>query len=110
MKEKNVGVYKSFEELRDKFGLKPIIKQTKDKSKLENQRNSFSSKHVCPSCGKPLIYIDGTNVMVCKTDGCKGIKHEVKNDETGETKVWYETSYHSLDDTGAKIASNIFKD
>lgn len=102
-------VYKSFDDIRQQFGLKPVRMQTKDKEKLESQRKNFSSKHKCPACGCDLTYIDGTNVMVCKNPECEGIKREKKDSTKEETKVWYDIPYHTLDQKGAEIAHNIFK-
>lgn len=109
MKNRNKKTYSSFEEIRSEFGLKPIRTQTRDKEKLESQRNKFSSRHKCPACGSNLIYVEGTNVMVCKNPDCDGIKREKKGSTEEETKVWYENSYHTLDEKGAEIAYNIFK-
>lgn len=98
--------YTSFEELAKAFGRKPIKKQTSDKEKLAKQREDFCNKHVCEACKSPMTYIGG-NQMVCANEKCKGIKHERQN-ELGETIVWYTTSYDLLDRKGAEIANNIF--
>ena len=99
--------YSSFEEVAKAFGCKPIVKQTKDKEKLEIQRNKFVNRHLCSACEKPMVYTGG-NLMVCKNENCLGIKHETKNDETGEVRVWYTPSFDLLDSKGAVIAENIF--
>lgn len=98
--------YTSFEELRAGRGLSKITKQTKDKEKLEKQRNTFCSKHICNNCKKPMSWIGG-NVMACLNSTCPGIKHEQVL-ETGDIKVWYSPSYDLLDERGANIAENIF--
>ena len=98
--------YTSFEELRKAYGLKPVTKQTKDKEKLELQRKTFCSKHLCSNCKKPMTWTGG-NVMACLNHDCKGIKHEQVLD-TGEIRVWYSPSYDLLDDKGASIAANLF--
>lgn len=100
--------FDSLTDLRAEFGLNPIRYQTKNKKKLESQREHFSSKHVCPACGENMSYVQGTNVMVCTNKSCQGVEHKVVDEESGEEKVWHSLSFHSLDDTGAKIASNIF--
>lgn len=111
MSDKNVKkVYMSLEDLRVEFGLNPIRRKTKDEVRLKSQREKFSSRHVCSTCGLPLSYIPNTNVMVCKTPECKGVKHETIDEETGEKKEFYTLSYERLDDVGAKIASNILVD
>jgi hypothetical protein len=97
--------YSSFEELRAAYGLEPVIRQTKDKNKLEKQRENFSKRHLCPACKQPMIYIGG-NIMVCQAENCKGIKHESKN-ELGETRVWYTVPYELLDEKGADVAYNV---
>ena len=100
--------YTSFEELRVAWGLKPVIKQTKDKEKLNKQRENFCSKHLCPACRQPMTYSGVGNQLVCRNEKCLGIKHEQKNAETGEVKVWYSPAFDLLDDLAAEIASNIF--
>ena len=99
--------YTSFEELRSAWGLKEFTKQTKDKEKLEKQRERFCSSHLCQACKKPMTWIGG-NIMSCQNPSCNGIKHEQVNPDTGETKVWYSTSFSLLDDKGAEISSNLF--
>lgn len=100
--------YTSFEELRAAWGLSPVVKQTKDKAKLEKQRENFCKRHLCPACRQPMVYSGIGNQMVCKNEKCLGIKHEQKNSETGEIKVYYSPAFEVLDDLGASIAENIF--
>ena len=100
--------YTSFEELRAAWGLSPVVKQTKDKAKLEKQRENFCNRHLCPSCKQPMVYSDVGNQMVCRNEKCLGIKHEQKNPETGETKIWYLPTFDLLDDLASTIAQNIF--
>ena len=99
----------SFEELRAEFGLPPIRFQTKDKEKLEGQRARFSSRHLCPVCKQPLVFVENTNIMVCKNDECKGFTREIIDEETGEKEVISHVPFHTLDEKGATIANNIFK-
>ena len=102
--------YSSFEELRAAWNLKPVIKQTKDKEKLNEQRERFlGKKRFCAACKQPMNYISGTNVMVCQNENCKGVKHETKND-LGETKIWYTTPRELLDEESAMKAESIFTD
>lgn len=98
--------YTSLEELRAAHGLSPVIKQTKDKEKLQKQRENFCSHHKCRTCGNPMSYVGGS-VMVCKNEKCRGIPVERKDDE-GNTKVTYLTSYEILNDKYTEIAENIF--
>ena len=100
--------YSSFEELRDAWGLKPVIKQTKDKAKLEKQKEKFLNGHLCSACKKPLTYIGG-NLLTCTNENCNGQKHE-KILESGEKRIWYTTVYELLDDKGSEIAMNLFTD
>ena len=46
--------YTSLEELRKGFGLKPVVKQTKDKEKLSKQRENFCGFYKCSTCGEPM--------------------------------------------------------
>ena len=98
--------YTSFEEMAKAWHVKPIVKQTKDKAKLEKQRETFSNKHLCSACKSPMTYIGG-NQMVCQNEKCSGIKHETKNKED-EVRVWYTPSFELLDNRSADIAENIF--
>ena len=101
--------YTSLEELRAAYNIKPRRKQTRDKEKLAQQRETFCGKHLCQSCKQPMTWLEGTNQMVCNNPDCLGIKHEqIINEETGETKVWYSPSYDVLDDLGATIAEKLF--
>ena len=100
--------YSSLEELRTAWNCKPIIKRTNDEEKLKKQRESFSERHICKACGKPMTFISETNIMCCTNEKCSGIKHQAVNEETGEEKVWYTTSYKTLDEKGANIANIIF--
>ncbi len=107
---KGVKTFTSFEELRPEFGLKPIRFQTKDKKKLESQRERFQSKHICPACKQSMKFVLGTNIMTCANPDCKGIKREIVDPDTEEKKVFYITSSHQLDEKSATIAQNIFMD
>ncbi len=98
--------YTSLEELRKAYGLEPVIKQTKDKEKLQKQRENFCNFHKCPACGQPMSYLGGS-MMACKNEKCKGIKHERK-DNDGNTIVTYSVSYDILDEKYAERAENIF--
>ena len=98
--------YTSFSECAKAWGRRPVIKRTKDEKKLKEQRSMFLKKHLCDSCGEPMTYIGG-NQMVCKNENCKGIPHE-RIDSEGNVTVYYTTSYELLSDIGAIIANNIF--
>lgn len=98
--------YTSLEELGKAWGCKPIIKQTKDKDKLQKQRERFCGFHKCKACGEPMVYLGGS-MMACTNEKCKGIKQERKDGE-GNTIATYLTSYELLDEKYAEIAENIF--
>lgn len=98
--------YTNLKDLRTAWGMKPVIKKTKDTTKLSKQKESFGNKHKCKACGMPMTYIYG-NIMACTNSECKGI--EVKReDKEGNILTSYITSYDLLDDKGAEIANNIF--
>ena len=63
MSSKSGGkVYYSFDEIgQELFGLKPQRRVTKDKQKLESQKEKFLG--TCPFCKQPLKYVYGTNVL-----------------------------------------------
>lgn len=98
--------YTSLEELRTAFGCKPIRKQTKDKEKLQKQREQFCKHYKCKACGQPMVYM-GESIMTCGNHECKGIKHE-RTDKDGNIIVSYSVSYELLTDHFAEVASNIF--
>ena len=102
--------YSSFAEMRTAFGLKEIVKRTKDEQKLQKQKEAFYSRHICKACGTPMTFVNGTNVMCCTNEKCNGIKHQMTNEDTGEIKVWYTPSCKTLDGKSASIANNIFCD
>lgn len=102
-----VEEYNSLEALGKAWKCKPSIKQTKDKTKLQEQREKFCEKYKCKGCRQPMNYIEG-GIMVCKNNECKGIKHERK-DKEGNTIVSYTPSFMFLrDEKSKRIASNIF--
>ena len=98
--------YTSLEELRTAYGLKAVIKQTKDEEKLKKQRENFCNHYRCKSCGMPMTYI-GSSIMTCTNEKCKGIKHERK-DADENTIVTYSVSYELLDDHFSEVAQNLF--
>lgn len=98
--------YTSFEELRTAWGLKPVIKQTSDKSKLSLQRQKFYERNLCSVCKQPMTYIGG-NQLVCKNVACNGYKHEIETDY-GEKRIYYTPVFKLLDKKSAEIANNLF--
>lgn len=100
--------YTSFKDLAKAWGCKEFTMQTKDKNKLEKQRENFRKKHICKGCGMPMEYFPyGGNTMVCRNSECKGIKDE-RVDREGNTYVVWLPSFRILDDRGAMIAQNVF--
>ena len=104
--QRGEACYSSFEELAEAFNLKPVQRVTKDKEKLNAQRERFLGKHKCKACGEYLTYVAGTSVMSCTNPKCKGIKNET-TDQDGNVSVYYTPSYDLLDEVGTSIASNI---
>lgn len=98
--------YTSFTALREAWGMKPVIKKTRDKDKLEKQQEAFVNKHKCKACGRPMTYIHG-NIMACTNPDCKGIEIK-REDKEGNVIISYITSSELLDNRGAEIANNIF--
>lgn len=101
--------YTSLEELRQSFGLRPAIKQTKDKEKLVKQRENFCGFYKCEACGEPMTWF-GESIMACTNERCKGIKQEKKDkDKDGNViSTEYLTSYKLLEEEFAERAKNIF--
>lgn len=99
--------YSSLAEMRVAWGMKPISKKTSDEKKLSKQQKTFCDKHKCRACGKPMMFINGSNTMVCSNENCKGIK-ETRTDKEGKEIVTYALSYDLLDNLGSEIANNIF--
>jgi ribosomal protein L37AE/L43A len=101
--------YTPFEDLRPFFGLEPIRKHTNNKKRLESIQKRFTSRHVCPICKQEMKHVEGTNVMVCNNPSCKGQKIKVYDENRdGENLTINCALFHTLDETGAKIANNIF--
>lgn len=99
--------YYSFDELgQDLFGLKPSKKVTKDKQKLQAQREKFLG--VCPYCKQPPKYIYGTNVVACQNEKCQGKKLTYKN-ELGEDIQVFKPYIKTLSEKATEIAMNIFE-
>ncbi len=98
--------YTSFEDLRNAWDMTPVIKKTKDLTKLEKQKEAFVNKHKCKACGQPMTYIHG-NIMACTNSDCKGIEIKRK-DKEDNILVSYINSFDLLEDKGAEIANNIF--
>lgn len=105
---KDVKTLTSLEELRAAYNLPPLRRQTRDKKKLESQRQFFLSKHKCPACETEMVHVEGTNVMYCPNKNCNGFKKVTTDEETEETTVDRSIAFDILDDTGSKIANNIF--
>lgn len=97
--------YTSLEDLRKGFGLKPVRKKTTDANKLKDQQERFVGK--CKVCGEKLTWVEGTNVLACKNENCKGIRMSSIN-EDGEEKVWYIPVVRRLDEDGLRIAERLF--
>ena len=98
--------YTSLADLREAWGMKPIVKKTNDAEKLAKQQEKFVSKHICKACGQPMTFIHG-NVMACKNPKCKGIEIK-REDKEGNVIISYINSCEILNDKGAEIANNIF--
>lgn len=97
--------YTSIEELAAAYG-KSTIKQTKDKQKLESQRAKFLG--TCRSCGQPLNYVEGTNIIVCKNKSCKGLVDRVEKNDLGEDVASYKPVVRILTGVQSVIAENLF--
>lgn len=99
--------YTSFVELAAAWKCKPVNRQTKDKKKLESQREKFCNRHLCKACKYPMTLMLDTNTMYCSNDKCKGIPME-RIDKEGNKIITYKPSFELLDDLGAEIGNNIF--
>ena len=102
--------YNNFADLRGEFNLPPLRTQTKNVDKLKEQRANFASRHICPTCKQTLSLVEGTNIMVCQNNSCKGVPVKTKDKETGLEKTVYLESFHTLDGKSSDIANNIFKE
>lgn len=106
--QRGEACYSSFRELAKSMNLKPVTHVTKNEEKLKKQQDFFRSKHKCKACGNPMTWVGG-NIMTCLEPSCRGIKI-TKEDDDGNKIISYVTSYKLLDNRGAEIASNIFKE
>lgn len=98
--------YSSFEEAAKAFKCKEKRKHNNDENKLQEQRKKFLG--TCKACHNPLVY-KGGNILVCNNPDCKGLKHSIIDEKTGEEKVWYTPIFRLLDNRGEKIANHIFE-
>ena len=99
--------YTSLEELRTAFGLKPVLRRTKDADKLKAQQEKFLG--TCKVCKQPMTLISNSNVLACQNPECKGFKMTSKNEEDGTEKIWYIPVTRVLDEKGFQIAMNLFE-
>lgn len=106
MNGKNNNIFHSFQEVASFLGFK--IENKKQKVN-EDKVERFKQYHLCPACHRPMTYCGG-NIMVCQTNGCKGMPHKFIDPETGNEKVWYTACYHILDEKGENIAMNLFSE
>ena len=99
--------YYSFDEIgQELFGLKPLRRVTKDKQRLETQREKFVG--TCPYCKELLRYVYGTNIVVCNNKDCKGKKITIRDGE-GTEKTEYMSYCRILQgDNSSTIGSIIF--
>lgn len=97
--EKNGVRYFSFQELPD------AVKQEKPTVGKKRQEKFVG---VCKICKAPLTYIDGTNVIVCTNEKCRGISKKKQNNEEGEDKKRF--IYRLLDEKGLDIALSLFEE
>lgn len=72
------------------------IKKTKNHVSQEDQKKFAGT---CRTCGKPLQYIDGTNIMVCSNPDCKGAGR--KGDD-------YMPVFRCLNSKSTKTAKKLF--
>lgn len=101
-KGKNVTEhYSSLKELGKAWGCNPVEKKrTKDKEKLEAQREKFLG--TCPIC-KSLNKFVSPQYVVCSNVDCKGKNIAPKGEEPK-----YVLSMRELDAKGIEIAENLF--
>ena len=95
----DISTYSSFEELGKAFGCKPVVKQTKDKEKLKQQRENFCNRNRCKVCGQSMIYV-GYGMMACVNEKCSGIETKDENFESV-----YSAVYKYLDEKGIERIS-----
>ncbi len=103
--------YYSFDDIAvEEFGMKPLNMRTKDKQKLESQREKLEG--VCVYCKQRAKFIPGTNIVVCVNPSCKGKKVVVKGDPATEEPdfVRYVPFVRVLSDKAAEIGNTIFDD
>ena len=102
-------VYYSFEDFAvEEMGMKPLRRVTRDKQKLESQREKFLG--ICPYCKEQLHYSYGTNILSCNNPKCKGKKVTLK-DSDGKDVITYKPYYRILlGENSSTIGSTIFEE
>lgn len=83
-----------------KSAKKEFSKRTKDEQKLKKQRERLLG--TCKFCKQPLIWVKGSNVLVCKN--CVGTVVRDKDGKVVETIPFTRL----LDETGMSIAEALF--
>lgn len=101
--ELNTYTPSAFTEVRKMMGLKPLIKKTSDKSKLNQQVKNFQDRYICPFCKTPQKWIPNTNLMVCQNPSCSG---KPVTDKNGNF-IKYAPVYAMLNQRGEAIADTL---
>ena len=63
------GRYSSFSEVATAMGMASPVKKV-DQNKQQSRQKKFCSYHKCKTCGEPMIFVEGTNIMTCSNPQC----------------------------------------
>lgn len=76
-------------------------KESSDKFK-EEKKAKFMKRYICPKCGQERAMIEGTNILVCKNEDCKGYTKKVDGEEISTP------SFYILNMRDASYAQRMF--
>lgn len=93
--ENGVTVYESFGEL-------PNVTKRRKKQSTDKQREKFLG--VCKTCKQPMVYIKGTNIIVCNNQNCQGYKNKNNKDDK------YRPMYRIINNKNQRYLKYLFEE
>ena len=98
------GRYGSFAEVAEALGYASKDLRVGTAEELKQRQEAFRAKHKCKSCGEPMVWINGTSIMVCQNPKCKGVNIKKKDGEGTIRKP----SYYTLNEGNLRAARELF--
>ena len=85
---------------------KPFQGKKKQRPLEKGRKEKLEKKYMCRACGKPLTWVEDTNIMSCQNPKCKGIK-KTKKKADGTESVYYTMSYMTLNNYDRRLIERI---